>query len=304
MNLVPPLDVTTAFLPFAIVAIAMVGVAVFVLTQILPRNGGPIALTAMTIGLAVLGGGSILILALLYVFIDPNGTTAWTWVLVAFNFMMMGPAGLWFVSLIVFRDRNVDPRSWVWPAALALVTVGSEVMMGILFAVGGGNAPATFTGALALGLSSIWFDWSMAVVMVALLFWLPLSELVRWSLVALTAAAVLAPWVVAVPPVGAAGMAVLMTAAFGLLYRRLSRRGSLRAVDLRIPLGLALAFAVMIVAQVAIVTSPGSQGAAIAFGGTMALVMGIEVAFVVRSSRDSYHTDIKRVQVARPSGAV
>ena len=52
MNLVPPLDVTTAFLPFAIVAIAMVGVAVFVLTQILPRNGGPIALTAMTIGLA------------------------------------------------------------------------------------------------------------------------------------------------------------------------------------------------------------------------------------------------------------
>jgi len=304
MNLVPPLDVTTAFLPFAIVAIAMVGVAVFVLTQILPRNGGPIALTAMTIGLAVLGGGSILILALLYVFIDPNGTTAWTWVLVAFNFMMMGPAGLWFVSLIVFRDRNVDPRSWVWPAALALVTVGSEVMMGVLFAVGGGNAPATFTGALALGLSSIWFDWSMAVVMVALLFWLPLSELVRWSLVALTAAAVLAPWVVAVPPVGAAGMAVLMTTAFGLLYRRLSRRGSLRAVDLRIPLGLALAFAVMIVAQVAIVTSPGSQGAAIAFGGTMALVMGIEVAFVVRSSRDSYHTDIKRVQVARPSGAV
>jgi hypothetical protein len=304
MNLVPPLDVTTAFLPFAIVAIAMVGVAVFVLTQILPRNGGPIALTAMTIGLAVLGGGSILILALLYVFIDPNGTTAWTWVLVAFNFMMMGPAGLWFVSLIVFRDRNVDPRSWVWPAALALVTVGSEVMMGVLFAVGGGNAPATFTGALALGLSSIWFDWSMAVVMVALLFWLPLSELVRWSLVALTAAAVLAPWVVAVPLVGAAGMAVLMTTAFGLLYRRLSRRGSLRAVDLRIPLGLALAFAVMIVAQVAIVTSPGSQGAAIAFGGTMALVMGIEVAFVVRSSRDSYHTDIKRVQVARPSGAV
>ena len=304
MNLVPPLDVTTAFLPFAIVAIAMVGVAVFVLTQILPRNGGPIALTAMTIGLAVLGGGSILILALLYVFIDPNGTTAWTWVLVAFNFMMMGPAGLWFVSLIVFRDRNVDPRSWVWPAALALVTVGSEVMMGILFAVGGGNAPATFTGALALGLSSIWFDWSMAVVMVALLFWLPLSELVRWSLVALTAAAVLAPWVVAVPLVGAAGMAVLMTTAFGLLYRRLSRRGSLRAVDLRIPLGLALAFAVMIVAQVAIVTSPGSQGAAIAFGGTMALVMGIEVAFVLRSSRDSYHTDIKRVQVARPSGAV
>jgi len=304
MNLLPPLDVTTAFLPFAVVALLMVAVTLFVLTQILPRDGAPVPLTAMTIGIAILGGGSLLLLALLYVFLDPNGTTAWTWVLVSFNFMMMGPAGLWFVSLIVFRDRAVDPRSWVWPAVLAVVTVGSEVMMGVLFAVGGGNAPETLVGALALGLSSIWFDWSMAVVMVALLFWLPLSGLVRGSLAALTAAAFLAPWVVAAPLVGATGMAVLMTAVFGLLYRRLSTRGDLRAVDLRVPFGLALAFALMIAAQVAIVTSPGSDFAALAFGGTMALVMGIEVAFVLHRSWDSYHTDIKRVQVARPSGAV
>jgi hypothetical protein len=304
MNLLPPLDVTTAFLPFAVVAVVMVGVTVFVLTQILPRTGAPIPLTTMTIGIAVLGGSSLLLLALLYVFIDPDGTTAWTWVLVAFNFMMMGPAGLWFVSLIVFRDQTADASRWVWPAVLSLVTVGSEVMMGVLFAVGGGEAPATLVGALALGLSSIWFDWSMAVVMVALLLWLPLSEPVRGSLAALTVAAVLGPWVVAAPLVGAVGMAALMSVVFGLLYRRLAARGALRASDLGVPLGLALAFALMVGAEIAIVAMPGSDAAALAFGGTMALVMASEVAFVLHRSWNTYTTDIKRVQVARPSGAV
>jgi hypothetical protein len=304
MNLLPPPDVNVAFLPFAAVAIIMVGVTIFVLTQILPRAGGPIPLTSMVFGISILAGGSILLLALLWCFIDPNGTTAWTWVLVAFNFMMMGPAGLWFVSLIVFEDRRVDAQSWVWPGLIALTTVGSEVLMGVLFAVGSGNAPTTLVGALALGLSSIWFDWSMAAVMVALLLWLPLQGLVRGSLAALTAAAFLAPWVVAVPAVGAAGMAALMVAVFFLVYRRLSTRASLRAIDLRVPFGLAIAFACMIAAQVAIVAAPGSDGAAFAFGATMALVMSAEVAFVLRRSWDSYHTDIKRVQVARPSGAV
>ncbi|MCI4373697.1 MAG: hypothetical protein L3K02_08685, partial [Thermoplasmata archaeon] len=299
-----PLDVTAAFLPFAVVAVAMVGVTVFVLTQVLPRTAAPVPLTAMTIGVAVLAGSSLLLLALLYVFIDPDGTTAWTWVLVAFNFMMMGPAGLWFVSLIVFRDRSVRATSWLWPVVLSVVTVGSEAVMGILFAVGGGSAPATLLGALALGLSSVWFDWSMTAVMVALLLWLPLSGLVRGSLAALSAAAVLAPWVVATPLVGAVGMALLMLAVFGGLYRRLAAQSEVRPADLRVPLGLALAFASMIAAQVAIVTAPGSDVAALAFSGTMAFVMGTEVAFVLHRSWDSYTSDIKRVQVARPSGAV
>ncbi|MCI4365585.1 MAG: hypothetical protein L3K10_05945, partial [Thermoplasmata archaeon] len=188
MNFVPPLYVTVAFLPFAVVAVSMVVVTIFILTQLLPRDGSPASVTTMVIGLSALSGGSLLLLALVYVFIEPDASTAWTWVLVAFNFMMMGPAGLWFVSLIVFRDRKVDGQSWLWPAVLAVVTVGSEVFMGILFAVGGGNAPATAVGGLALGLSSVWFDWSMGAVMVALLLWLPLSGLVRGSLAALTGA--------------------------------------------------------------------------------------------------------------------
>jgi hypothetical protein len=300
----PPLDVTTAFLPFALVAVSMIVVTVFVLAKVVPRERSATPLTSMTLALAVLFGGSMLLLALLWVFIDPNGTTAWTWVLLAFNFMMMFPAGLWFVSLVLLRDRKVDWHSWAWPATLALVVVGSEVMMGVLFAVGGGDAPTTLTAALALGLSSVWFDWSMGAVMLALLLWLPLRGLARGSLAALTAAAFLAPWVVATPLVGAAGMGVLMTVVFVLLYRHFARRGPVRSSELGVVVGLATAFAVMVASQVAVVALPGSYTAALAFGGTMAVVMFGEVAFVVRWSEDSYYTDIKRVQVASPSGAL
>ena len=300
----PPLDITVGFLPFASIALAMIAITVFVLAMLVPRDRRPIPLTTMIIGLAALGGGSILLLALLFIFVDPNGTTAWTWVLVAFNFMMMFPAGLWFVSLIVYRDRKVDWHSWLWPASLALVVVGSEVMMGILFAVGGGDAPGTAAGWLGLGLSSIWFDWSMATIMLALLAWLPLQGVPRATLTALTVAAFLAPWVVAAPLVGAVGMGLLMTVTFLWFYRYLDARPSVRSSDLWFVFGLAAAFSLMVAAQGAVVAMPGSDLAAAGFGAVMALVMTGEVAFVVRHSEDSYYTDIKRVQVGTPSGAL
>jgi len=300
----PASDVTVGFLPFASVAVAMIAVTVFILAMLLPRDRTAIALTTMIIGLAVLAGGSLLLLSLLFVYLDPNGTTAWTWVLVCFNFMMMFPAGLWFVSLIAFEDRKVDWHSWVWPASIALALVGSEMLMGVLFAVGGGNAPTTWAGATSLGLNSVWFDWSMAAVMVALLVWLPVHGVVRGSLAALTAAAVLAPWVVATPLIGAAGMAALMAVVFVQLYRYFHRTPPVRSAEIRVVLGLAAAFGAMVLVQAAIVAAPASNSAAVAFGLTMALVMGAEVAFVVRESRDSYYTDIKRVQVASPTGAL
>jgi hypothetical protein len=300
----PPLDVTTAFLPFVAVALSMIGITVFVLARLLPRERSPLALSTMVLGVAALGGGSLLLLALMWVFVDPNGTTAWTWVLLAFNFMMMVPAGLWFVSLIVYRDRRVDWHGWLWPAVLAVVVVGSETMMGILFAVGGGNAPQTPVAVLALGLGSIWFYWSMGTVMLALILWLPIRGLVRGSLGALTAAAFLAPWVVAAPLVGIAGMGLLMTAVVVALYVHLGRRARIGSADLGVVVGLAVAFALMVGGQVAVVAMPGSYGAALAFGGTTALAMLGELAYVFRQSADSYYTDIKRIQVGTPSGAL
>ncbi len=300
----PPLDINVGFLPFASIALSMIVITVFVLAMLLPRDRRSIPLTSMIIGLAALGGGSVLLLALLFVFVDPNGTTAWTWVLVAFNFMMMFPAGLWFVSLIVYRDRQVDWHGWLWPGLLALVVVGSEILMGILFAVGGGNAPGTAVGWLGLGLSSIWFDWSMATIMLALVVWLPISGVARATLVALTGAAFVAPWVVAAPLVGAVAMGVLMTLSFVWFYRYLAGRPAVRAGDVGGVLGLAAAFSLMVAAQGAVVAMPGSELAAAGFGTAMAIVMTGEVAFVVRHSEDSYYTDIKRVQVATPTGAL
>jgi hypothetical protein len=277
-----PLTVNVALLPFAFVAVSMIVVTIFVLSQLLPRDRSPTPLTSMTIGIAALGGGTVLLLALLFVFIDPNGTTAWTWVLLAFNFMMMGPAGLWFVSLMTFRDRTIDRRSWTWPVVLALITTGSEVLMGILFAIAGDAVTPSLTASLAGGLTSVWFYWSMAVIMAALLFWLPIRGVVRGTLAALTAGAVLAPWVTATPELGVLGMAVLMAGALALLYRHLARHGQPTLADLRVLTGLGAAFAVMVAAQAAVVLAPSSEFAALAFGTAMAVVMGGEIASVAR----------------------
>ena len=97
---------------------------------------------------------------------------------------------------------------------------------------------------------------------------------------------------------------VVMVVVFGLVYRRFAGGTPVGPAELRIAFGLGLAFASMVAAQVSIVAAPGSDLAALAFGGTTAVVMSAEVAFVLHHSLDSYHTDIKRAQVARAAGAV
>ena len=187
---------------------------------------------------------------------------------------------------------------------IALALVGSEVLMGILFAVGGGNAPATPGAALALGLSSVWFDWSMAAVMVALLLWLPVSGLVRGLLAALTAAAVLAPWIAATPLAGAVGMAVLMTAVFLQLYRYLHRTTPVR-------FGGAQSGARPRRCLRGHGRGPGGDRGRSGLGRGRAGLRehdgdrdGGGGGVRRPESRDSYYTDIKRVQVASPAGAL
>ena len=106
-------------MPYAGIAIPMIAITIVVLGLLLRTERGPPLLTQVLLALSVLLGGTLLLLALLFVFLDSDGTTAWTWVLVAFNFMMMVPLGLWFIGLIVFRDRRMKPRGWSWPLSLA-----------------------------------------------------------------------------------------------------------------------------------------------------------------------------------------
>ncbi len=275
----PPLSFDATLVPFAVVALSMVGVTIFLLGKVLPSDGQPPLLTQLTRAHAVLGGGSLLLLSLLFVFLNPNGTDAWTWVLLSFNFMMMAPAGIWFIGLIAFRDRRIGTRDWTWPATIALVTTGSEALMGVLFVLGDASSSLDVSTTLALGLSSVWFFWSMAAVMSALIVWAPLSRLERSALLALTASAVLAPWVSSFPTIGGGAMALLMTLVFVLLLRSLLR-GTVRAEEVRFLFGLAAAFCVMAVAGLTVAVLSGSAPADLAFGATMGTVMGFEVAYL------------------------
>ncbi|MGB6500565.1 MAG: hypothetical protein WBG19_04080 [Thermoplasmata archaeon] len=277
----PVVGIDAALLPFATVAIAMVAVTVFVLLQILPRRRAPPLLTQMVLGLSVLFGGSVLLLALLDVFLDPNGTTAWTWVLLAFNFMMMFPAGFWFVSQILFEDRTISPRGWTWPVVLAVATTGSEVLMGLLFAYAGTNGPLPLGVAFGLGLSSIWLYWSMAVVMGALLSWAPLTPLERYGSVALAVASAFAPWVTAAPLVGGLATAVVMGALFLFVARvLLSHRAS--PEELGFLLALSALFLAMAIAALGLVADGGQDASRIAFGCVMVAGMLGEVSYLVR----------------------
>lgn len=281
--LLPALDVSADLAPFAVVAVSMVAVTVLVLGLVRPTDGRPPLVTQLLLALSVVAGGSVLLLALLFVFLDPNGTTAWTWVLLAFNFMMMVPLGLWFIGHILFQDRRVAEGGWLWPVGLGVAVTGSEVLMGLLFAVGGSSGPLGVAAAFALGLSSIWLFWSMAAVMAPLVAWAPLSSVGRvggWSLVS---AAVVAPWVRPYPLVGGTGMAGLMVIAFAVLLRPVWR-GAATSSDARLLLGLSGAFLGMTAGGLAVAASGGSDAAVLAFGTTMALVMIAEVTYLLRRS--------------------
>jgi hypothetical protein len=277
----PPLDVTSALLAFVIVAVSMVVITIVLFGVVLPVDGRPPLLTQLTLALSVLAGGSVLLLSLVFVFLNSNGAEAWTFVLLAFNFMMMAPAGLWFISLVVFRERRIDAGGWLWPFALALVITGAEALMGVLFALGGSVTPASALATLALGLSSVWFFWSMAAIMGTLIAWAPLSPLERWALVALALSAVVGPWVTAFPTVGGALMTALMGGLFLFLARHLRLgRGSAELAPFL--LGLAGAFLAMTIAGLGVAVTTGTPVSALAFGATTGTVMTVEIAYLVR----------------------
>jgi len=291
----PYLLFTPSLVPFAVIAISMIGITVFLLGKVLPANGAPPLITQMVLALAVLGGGSVLLLSLLFVFLNPNGTESWTFVLLAFNFMMMFPAGIWFVGQILFRDHRVDPDGWFWPVTLAVVVTGSEALMGVLFAYGTFGGSTAEVPALATGLSSVWFFWSMAAIMAALLAWAPLGTVERWALLALGGSSVLAPWVTSYPTVGGIAMSVLMAVAFLALVRALPRH-RVDPHEGRLLVALSAAFLSMAVAGLFVAASGGSVLSTLTFGTLMGVVMGVEVAYLIRRY---YRGRIARPWVAR-----
>ncbi len=283
---IPALDVTNELAPFAVVALAMVAVTVLVLGLVRPRDGRPPLVTQALLALAVVCGGSVLLLALLFVFLDPNGTTAWTWVLLGFNFMMTVPVGLWFVGHILFEDRRIVGGSWLWPAAIGVAATGSEILMGLLFVVGGVGGNIGVNAAFTRGLSSVWFFWSMAAIMTPLVAWAPLSPVGKiggWSLVV---AATIGPWVRPYPLVGGLAMGSLMVGALVALWRPIAR-GRASLTDSTLLLALSVAFLAMSATGFSVAATGGASAGVLAFGTTMALVMVVEVSYLLRRTYEA-----------------
>ncbi len=279
--LLPGFEVTPVLVPFAIVAVAMVVVTVVVLGLVLARERRPPLLTQMLLSVGVVGGGSVLLLALVVALVNPDQTSAWTWVLLAFNFMMAVPVGLWFITLVIYRDRRVAPEDWLWPAALATATTGAEVLMGVLFAIGEASGPLSTVASFAHGLSSVWYFWSMAAVMAALVRWARLRPSGRAVALGLLATAVVAPWVAAYPLVGGIAIAAVMGAVVAFLLRALVG-GKVGPDEGRFLLAASAAFLSMTLAGLGLVASGGADVGRLAFGAVMGVVMTAEVAVLVR----------------------
>jgi hypothetical protein len=263
-----------------IVAVAMIVVEVFVLLQILPRSGPPPPITRMVIGSSALLASSGVLMALLQAFLNSN-LSSYSVVLLVFNFMMMGPPGFWFLSLIAFEDRTIRPDRWFWPVAVTAMVTAAELLMGLFFAVAGATSLA-LDSILASTLTTPWFLWSMAAPMVALLFWLPLPRTYRDPLLGLAAVGVVAPVVPVDPLLGAALMAAAMatTMLWSLHLVRLVRVPA--AATGRVLLGVAAAFLAMSVSGAASALFPSSTPVLLAFGLVMAVVMTTEFLVLVR----------------------
>ncbi len=269
---------TPGMLPFALVAIPMVVVEVYLLTQLVPRSGAPPTLTRMLIAGSALIGSAGLLMACLYVILSPNYST-YTAVFWAFNFMMMAPLGFWVIGVILLRDRPMNPRNPFWPILIALLATTAEILMGVLFTVGASDLYA-FLPVMAGTFTTIWFLWSMVAAMVAMLFWIPLRPSVRRPLLGLTLSGVVAPWVVVAPLTGAVLMTGAMLVTFALLAYQAWSTPLPSSGGLGLPGWIVLSFLATSIAGYLVILAPGTS-AALGFGGVMAVVMTGEFAFIL-----------------------
>jgi len=263
-----------------LIVVGMVVVEIFLLTRILPRSGPPATLALMVIGTSELLGSAGLLMALVGAFFQSNLTT-YTIVLFMFNFMMLTPPGLWVIAVIIYHDRRIDTTSWFWPAAIVAMATSAEVLMGLLFTVTTGSS-VTWTTVLAGTLNSAWYFWSMGAAMVALLAWLRFEPVVRYPLLGLAGSAVVAPWVVVDPVVGASLMAAVMTVTYLGSYALLQRAPQVTPGQLRVVLAVVGAFLAMTAGGFAVAVAGASTASAVVFGSIMSVVMVTEFLLLVR----------------------
>ncbi|MGI0131904.1 MAG: hypothetical protein ACREDK_02225 [Thermoplasmata archaeon] len=276
----PSLGVTPALAAYAGIAIVMVAIQIYLLFELLPRRGGPPTLSRVVGLTSAMIGTSAFLLSLIGLVFAPASTTATIVVLLSLNFMMFAPPGLWIIAVLVYHDRRIDAASWWWPVLITSAAATAEALMGLLFSVSD-PVPRLDAPALSLALTSPWFDWSMVAAMTALLIWVPISRPEREALATLSAAGLVAPWVAALPLLGAVLMSAVMGCAFVVLFRGLARAGSLDRGALRLVVGVVAGFSVMTASEWINLLIGGTPGL-LTFGAVTLLVMGADLAYLCR----------------------
>lgn len=281
-----------------IIGAGMAGLNLWILFQFFPRN----ALTP-TWSRAILVSYLLIASVALWVSVDfdllaGNTSVGWTAVMFGLQFMMMSPF-VWVVPLI-FKGDTIRVRfsSWRWPVFLTFLVLANELAMGASF-VGvtlgvGAIAPSGQWGVL-LGASrsilSVWFLWVMFANMVPLLFFARLPSLERWALLTLAASGIVAPLVEVQPWMGLAAVSVVMAGALGFLVLRLFRASGAPVENPRLLTAVVVAFAAMVLSQVAFLLRPASAWAPVPFALVMFGVMASELLFVVRSILTPSHVE-------------
>lgn len=276
----PSLGDASHVVPLAFVAVAMAGVEVYLLTALLPRDGAPVSVTRLIIALSSLVGSGLFLVSLLAAVLYPWSYTAGIGILLAMNFMMFVPVGLWMIGTIVYRDRPIHATSRVWPVVIGATVVGSEVLMSILFSVEIGAATVRLPD-LESAFTSPWLYWPMAAVMAALLVWTRPPAREGRAIGALIAVTAVAPWLTVAPAWAGGAMAAVMAFGFIDLFEGLVRRPVVPPGDLRFAIGVGTAYLLMAVGELALVASPSTGVGPAVFGGTMLAVMLGEVTWIV-----------------------
>jgi hypothetical protein len=280
-------DLTFATLPVGLVAIAMIGLNLYVLYRLLldrPRH---------PVSAFVLGGGVLLAQLVLwagvayYLFVPTVG--GFVLFAIAAQFMMV-PIAIWFVALILKQSqRSIAPGSVPIAVGIGLLLFANEYLMSIAFLL---LAPPAFAGTIsftgnhveffAAPLVTLWYCWPMGGTMAALLWWARLPAVDARAVGALTATAFLAPWIPESPLAGALATAIVMGIGLGLLLQAslVDRHPSVDSAHLR--LGAAAAFVLMSAGAFSSVLVSSGPGHILPFASITAGVMVGETVYLVR----------------------
>ncbi|MGA7923324.1 MAG: hypothetical protein WCA77_05045 [Thermoplasmata archaeon] len=281
----PPFNATV--LAYAMVAGFMVVANIYVLARAFPRRGDPptYATVILLLGLLLVACG--LWLSVVYAIVSPSASSLTVFFLM--TNAMMGVAGAWIMGLF-FRaeERIVRRASWAWPLTVAFLVLVNELLMGVAFVLALGQGPTTVATwsnvvtAASAGVNSVWFFWAMFATMAFLVLWLPLTRPEQVILLGFSGTALVGPWVVNDPVVGAVAMGSVMAVVLFTLVWQLRGEVSSRVEYLRVGMGIAAGFAVMAGGELLFLGGTFGQWGSFPFALASLLVMGGEVFLLGR----------------------